>query len=306
MQSFFRQRPEEALRSRLVQVRCEYAIAMGQYVLYCGFGPADSNIGVAHSVTATIDSMRLHGPVPPVADLMRLASREFDLAFEDASVEREVARHLRALEAAQRQAAPLIVIQRLAAAYHEHLEHARRYHRRPPPPVQAVVAGIDWADGFPASGEVGSDEAQVKGLALLQKHLTAEQQDQYRREKSFNVQGSAGGHYRIHYGRTINVDVLDEKWNPTSARICFLPRGGLCTGDVMLAQKIALENDEPGALQVANKFGPNTRPLEPDGHYNALTDRFERAAEAEVRLRREEEADRTLIESSQWTGRRGR
>src|SRR5712692_8660886 len=41
---------------------------------------------------------------------------------------------------------------------------------------------------------------------------------------------------------------------------CFAPKGYLVAGDVMLAQKIALETDERGALNVANKFFvPTTR-----------------------------------------------
>ncbi len=35
---------------------------------------------------------------------------------------------------------------------------------------------------------------------------------------------------------------------------CFAPKGYLVAGDVMLAQKIALETDERGALAVANRF----------------------------------------------------
>jgi len=35
---------------------------------------------------------------------------------------------------------------------------------------------------------------------------------------------------------------------------CFAPNGHLVAGDVMLAQKIALETDERGALAVANRF----------------------------------------------------
>jgi hypothetical protein len=37
---------------------------------------------------------------------------------------------------------------------------------------------------------------------------------------------------------------------------CFVPRGPLVAGDVMLAQKIALETDESGALAVAKNFTP--------------------------------------------------
>jgi hypothetical protein len=35
---------------------------------------------------------------------------------------------------------------------------------------------------------------------------------------------------------------------------CFVPAGNLVPGDIMLAQKIALETNESGALSVARKF----------------------------------------------------
>ncbi len=35
---------------------------------------------------------------------------------------------------------------------------------------------------------------------------------------------------------------------------CFVPRGNLVAGDVVLAQEIALETNETGALAVANRF----------------------------------------------------
>jgi hypothetical protein len=37
---------------------------------------------------------------------------------------------------------------------------------------------------------------------------------------------------------------------------CFMPAGRLAAGDIMLAQKIALETDERNALAVANRFTP--------------------------------------------------
>jgi hypothetical protein len=43
---------------------------------------------------------------------------------------------------------------------------------------------------------------------------------------------------------------------------CFIPKGDLVPGDVMLAQKIALETNELAALAVANRFTP--RPQRPN------------------------------------------
>jgi hypothetical protein len=39
--------------------------------------------------------------------------------------------------------------------------------------------------------------------------------------------------------------------------LCFMPLGRLVAGDVILAQKIALETDERSALKVANGISPN-------------------------------------------------
>ena len=35
---------------------------------------------------------------------------------------------------------------------------------------------------------------------------------------------------------------------------CFVPQGGLATGDITLAQKIALETDEDETMKVALRF----------------------------------------------------
>ena len=48
---------------------------------------------------------------------------------------------------------------------------------------------------------------------------------------------------------------MDEAGDPKMGW-CFVPKGYLVPGDVMLAQKIALETDELNALAVANRFPP--------------------------------------------------
>jgi len=53
-----------------------------------------------------------------------------------------------------------------------------------------------------------------------------------------------------------NVYELDAASRPR-AGWCFVPKDNLVAGDVMLAQKIALETDERGALAVANNFTPS-------------------------------------------------
>jgi hypothetical protein len=60
--------------------------------------------------------------------------------------------------------------------------------------------------------------------------------------------------FRIHYGVSMNVN--RKPTVPPIAGWCFVPTGYLVAGDVMLAQKIALETNEFGALAVANTFLP--------------------------------------------------
>ena len=80
---------------------------------------------------------------------------------------------------------------------------------------------------------------------------------QFNAEGAFDVTGChSGKRYRILHGTSLNVHELDGAGVPQVCW-CFVPNGGYCVaGDVMLAQKIALETDELSALAVANKFPP--------------------------------------------------
>lgn len=98
-------------------------------------------------------------------------------------------------------------------------------------------------------------KAEAKGLALLKAWLSREQLAQYESQQSFDViGGTTGKRYRIHHGRQQNIAELDKSGRRVCGW-CFLPEGQLVAGDVMLAQKIALETNEKAALKVANKFG---------------------------------------------------
>jgi hypothetical protein len=100
----------------------------------------------------------------------------------------------------------------------------------------------------------GRSEAYERGMRLLQENLTPAQQQQLQRYGYFEVIGGrTGKRYRIRHGRSMNIDQLDKN----GRRICgwcFFPEGNLVVGDVMLAQKIALELFEVEALKIANKM----------------------------------------------------
>jgi|ERR1700733_4841317 hypothetical protein len=95
---------------------------------------------------------------------------------------------------------------------------------------------------------------EARGLTLLRQWLSYEQREQFEAFGYFDVVGSSSGtRFRIRYGSALNVYELDDSGNARTGW-CFLPVGNLVAGDVMLAQKIALETDETGAMEVARKF----------------------------------------------------
>jgi hypothetical protein len=119
------------------------------------------------------------------------------------------------------------------------------------------------------AAEQALKSAERRGLALLGENLTPAQCAQYAEHRYFDViGGDTGRRYRVHYGRQMNIDELDRddklRW-----RWCFVPAGNLVAGDVMLAQKVALELFESEALRVANRFP--VPPIDPSEPYDALT-----------------------------------
>ena len=94
-------------------------------------------------------------------------------------------------------------------------------------------------------------EAQERANKFLMQNLSPAQRQQYKKHGYFDVTGGdTGKHYRIWHGNQLNVEQIHQ--NGKHVRLCFMPRGGLPVGDIMLAQKIALELFESEALDVAN------------------------------------------------------
>jgi len=105
----------------------------------------------------------------------------------------------------------------------------------------------------------GPNTPEARGRRLLRDWLSASQRRQFDANEHFDVIGcDTGKTYRIFYDRAMNVHELDEAGRPKMGW-CFLPKGYLVAGDVMLAQKIALETCETGALRVAMRFPPSEK-----------------------------------------------
>jgi hypothetical protein len=100
---------------------------------------------------------------------------------------------------------------------------------------------------------------EARGRKLLREWLSTDQLAQFDDKRYFDVVGcDTGRRYRIHYGSAANIDELDDCDRPLIT-YCFAPKAPLVPGDIMLAQKIALETDERSALAVANRFKPRSR-----------------------------------------------
>jgi len=125
------------------------------------------------------------------------------------------------------------------------------FHIRPMGNLWQVVRGLVW----PRGGNARSPSVaglNARGMNLLVEHLSPAQRAQYGRFKYFDVVGgNSGRRYRIRHGQVLNVEVLDSTGH-CMCLLCFMPRGHLPVGDVMLAQKLALEAFEAEAIKVAH------------------------------------------------------
>jgi hypothetical protein len=105
---------------------------------------------------------------------------------------------------------------------------------------------------------------EQRGVDLLLTNLTPQQRRQYRRDRHFDViGGQSGTRYRLWHCFQQTIVELDGSGRRRGIW-CFHPRETLVLGDVLLAQKTALELFEGEALRVAHcylNFGPNSGPM---------------------------------------------
>jgi hypothetical protein len=99
---------------------------------------------------------------------------------------------------------------------------------------------------------------EARGRRLLRDWLSPHQRTQFDDKDYFEVVGcDSQKRYRI-YDRISDVPNVYEVDDAGrfKAAWCFLPAGRLAAGDIMLAQKIALETNEHSALAIAKRFTP--------------------------------------------------
>jgi hypothetical protein len=116
---------------------------------------------------------------------------------------------------------------------------------------------IDPSSRFVSGFCYGYGKREARGLELLKEWLSPEQFAQYDAKSYFEVTGChSGKRYRISHGTSMNIHELDGAGCPCVGW-CIAPKGYLVAGDVMLAQKIALETDERGAERREQVFCAN-------------------------------------------------
>lgn len=95
---------------------------------------------------------------------------------------------------------------------------------------------------------------EQRAVQLLRENLTPPQRGQFAASGCFDVVGGRSGkRYRLWSCRLQNIEELDA--DGSRVRVwCFHPSEALPLGDVLLAQKTALELFEYDALRIANSY----------------------------------------------------
>lgn len=98
------------------------------------------------------------------------------------------------------------------------------------------------------------ETAEQRSMRLLRAHLNALQRQQFDEHGWFDVVGGQSGRrYRVHRAYVTNVQEVGTDGTCVQV-LCFSPRGHMPLGDVLLAQKVALEVFEGDALAVACRW----------------------------------------------------
>lgn len=94
------------------------------------------------------------------------------------------------------------------------------------------------------------DPINKKAWELLLEHLDQEQRKEMATHRRFFVTAPSGNRYCICYGGSFNI--LMQRTEQRAKKLCFTTKTKLPMGDKLLAQKLALELDEGGVLNIAN------------------------------------------------------
>lgn len=91
---------------------------------------------------------------------------------------------------------------------------------------------------------------QQKALRLLEENLSAQQWEEYNKDKRFHVVSQSGKLYQIRHGRSRNIRLIEN--GKIVGIYCIHPQDMVPDEDTLLAQKLMLEANEEAFLKIAN------------------------------------------------------
>ncbi len=135
-----------------------------------------------------------------------------------------------------------------------HLE--RRYeaalrHAETPEQREARRIETERRDAQNRAAAAVTQAAKERAEKLLQSVLTDEQKTELRDKGYFHCRSKQGNRYRIRRGTHGNVRKLDPTGTKEIESLCIQPRD-VPEGDVLLAQRFMIENDEEAFRKTAN------------------------------------------------------
>ena len=130
------------------------------------------------------------------------------------------------------------------------IDMARTWSRR----FRQVQRKMAWLFNGAWRASFSAAYAERRAEDLLVEHLTAKQQEQYLKSRSFTVKGGTTGcTYLITQRWAMNIYRLG-RCGEKREHLCFHTTHVLPVADNMLAQKIMLESSETEALAIANEW----------------------------------------------------
>lgn len=101
-----------------------------------------------------------------------------------------------------------------------------------------------------------NQKAERRSKVLLHEFLTKQQRLELKKTEAFTMQAADGQTYRITKGSCNNVKLLVDGEVTASYCVVFKNHERLPVFDLMLAQKLWLENDPEGFKAIAYVYGP--------------------------------------------------
>lgn len=114
--------------------------------------------------------------------------------------------------------------------------------------IQSIQALHDKANKAREEREAADRRAEE----LLQEFLDEQQKKDYEEKKYFDIVGQSSKHYRIHKGRSMNIDEFDDEGKPRF-QLCGHLDTTYPEGDSILAQMLFLQSHEREFLRIANR-----------------------------------------------------